>query len=241
MRFTYFILGFITMFSVSAQTELEATEDTALVHINVTDKKGIPEENVKVTVTSEDGKIKKQVVTDISGKFDILLPEGKKYKILARKYGLDFDFDGYVLEIPKEDGPFDVDQTLVLHVKHNVSNLFTLNIHFESGKWELTDKAKAYIDEHVLAMLVEDRAMKIEIAGHTDDVGDDAHNLKLSQQRASSVRDYLFSKGIEHDRVVAKGYGETHPLVPNVSEESRLKNRRIEVKVIKIEEKEVKK
>lgn len=241
MRFTHFIIGFMALVSASAQTELEATEDTALIHFAVTDKKEIPEENVKVTVTSEDGKVKKHVVTDVSGKFDILLPEGKKYKILARKYGIDFDFDGYVLEIPKAEGTFDVDQTLVIHVKHNVTNLFTLNIHFESGKWELTDKAKAYVDDHVLAMLVDDRAMKIEIAGHTDDVGDDAHNMKLSQLRASSVRDYLFSKGIEHDRVVAKGYGETHPLVPNVSDESRLKNRRIEVKVIKIEEKEVKK
>ncbi|HTF81188.1 MAG TPA: OmpA family protein [Cytophagales bacterium] len=236
MRFTYFITAIIVAFTAVAQAELEATEDTALVHFSVADKKGIPEAHVKISVNSLDGKIKRHMTTDVSGKFDMLLPEGKKYKIIARKYGRDFDFDE-ILDIPVMEGTVEVDQNIVIHIKHDVSNLFTLNIHFESGKWELTDQAKAYIDEHVLALLNNDKNMKIEIAGHTDDVGDDVHNMKLSQLRANSVRDYLYSKGVAHDRVTAKGYGETHPLVPNTSSENRLKNRRIEAKVLKLEEK----
>jgi len=72
----------------------------------------------------------------------------------------------------------------------------------------------------------------IEISGHTDDVGDDASNLTLSQQRAESVRNYLIKKGIAANRVVAKGYGETMPVTTGTSDEARQKNRRTEVKIL---------
>lgn len=233
MKFKHLIISLFSIVSAVAQTELEATEDTALVHFTVADKKNIPEAHVKITVSSLDGKVKKHMTTDVSGKFDLLLPEGKKYKIVAKKYGQDFNFDE-IWDIPVMEGTVEVDQNIVIYVKHDVSNIFTLNVHFESGKWDLSDAAKAYIDQHVLSLLTKDKTMKIEIAGHTDDVGDDAHNLKLSQHRANSVRDYLYSKGIEHERVTAKGYGESLPVAPNTSPENRAKNRRIEAKTIKL-------
>jgi outer membrane protein OmpA-like peptidoglycan-associated protein len=74
--------------------------------------------------------------------------------------------------------------------------------------------------------------MKIEIAGHTDNVGEDLINLHLSQKRADAIRGYLLSKGIVEDRVLAKGYGETEPTASNDTQEGRSFNRRIEVKVI---------
>jgi outer membrane protein OmpA-like peptidoglycan-associated protein len=74
--------------------------------------------------------------------------------------------------------------------------------------------------------------LKVEIGGHTDDVGSDAPNQKLSERRAKSVVDWLVKKGIDAGRLAAKGYGEKQPMVPNTSVENRAKNRRIEFKII---------
>ncbi len=74
--------------------------------------------------------------------------------------------------------------------------------------------------------------MKIEIAGHTDSVGSEMYNLRLSEARANAVRDYLIQHGISPDRLIAKGYGESRPIAPNTTREGRAKNRRVEFTVI---------
>ncbi|HLG32226.1 MAG TPA: OmpA family protein [Ignavibacteriaceae bacterium] len=73
----------------------------------------------------------------------------------------------------------------------------------------------------------------VEISGHTDNIGSNEQNMALSQRRADSVRFWLIQKGIEPDRIIAKGYGEDFPRVPNDSRENRSLNRRIEFKRIK--------
>ena len=75
--------------------------------------------------------------------------------------------------------------------------------------------------------------LRIELAAHTDDVGDEDFNLKLSDERAQSAFEYLNKKGIAKNRMVPKGYGELKPAVPNSSDESRAQNRRLELRVIK--------
>jgi outer membrane protein OmpA-like peptidoglycan-associated protein len=70
---------------------------------------------------------------------------------------------------------------------------------------------------------------KFEIAGHTDDVGNDNNNKTLSQNRANSVLEYLVSKGISKANFTAVGYGETKPVAPNSTEEGRQSNRRVEI------------
>jgi outer membrane protein OmpA-like peptidoglycan-associated protein len=76
--------------------------------------------------------------------------------------------------------------------------------------------------------------LKIEIGGHTDDVGGDAVNRKLSQARAQSVLDYMKGKypAIDAARFTVKGYGESRPIVPNVNDASRAQNRRVEFTVL---------
>ncbi len=74
--------------------------------------------------------------------------------------------------------------------------------------------------------------MKIEIQGHTDDLGNDASNLALSQDRAYSVMEYLSEQGLKLNRMKFKGYGETKPKVPNDSDKNRAKNRRTEFKIL---------
>jgi OOP family OmpA-OmpF porin len=74
--------------------------------------------------------------------------------------------------------------------------------------------------------------LKMEIQGHTDDVGDAAHNQELSQARAESVKKYFVDKGVAEDRLVAKGYGPDQPLVAKKTKAARAKNRRVEFKLI---------
>jgi OOP family OmpA-OmpF porin len=75
--------------------------------------------------------------------------------------------------------------------------------------------------------------MEIEIAGHTDDVGSEAYNQKLSENRAQSVATYIIEHGIDTSRLNAVGYGESRPIAFNSDEEGRQKNRRVEFKVLK--------
>jgi outer membrane protein OmpA-like peptidoglycan-associated protein len=71
-------------------------------------------------------------------------------------------------------------------------------------------------------------SITVEIQGHTDSQGDDDFNMKLSQRRAESVRDYLMGRGITPDRMVPKGYGETVPIADNRTATGRGENRRVE-------------
>lgn len=71
--------------------------------------------------------------------------------------------------------------------------------------------------------------VKVEVAGHTDSRSSDAYNMTLSQNRANAVRDYLVGKGIDANRLTAKGYGESQPVADNATEEGRAQNRRVEL------------
>ncbi len=70
--------------------------------------------------------------------------------------------------------------------------------------------------------------MVIEVGGHTDNVGDDAMNMKLSHERAKAVREYLVKAGIVAERIQAKGYGESNPIASNDNDDGRKSNRRTE-------------
>jgi OmpA-OmpF porin, OOP family len=96
------------------------------------------------------------------------------------------------------------------------------------------DKATLQIEstkqlQHVVILLKDNPDLMIEIQGHTDDQGSDDYNLKLSQRRAEAVVTYLGLFDIDSSRLVAKGYGESKPVMPNTTEEGRAKNRRVEL------------
>ncbi len=80
----------------------------------------------------------------------------------------------------------------------------------------------------VAAVLKDYPSIRLEVQGHTDDRGNDAHNLKLSQGRAEAVREYLIGQGIEPHRLTARGYGETDPIESNKKPSGRATNRRVE-------------
>ena len=74
--------------------------------------------------------------------------------------------------------------------------------------------------------------MSVEAQGHTDSQGSDAYNLRLSQQRAESVREYLVSQGVEPGRITARGYGESQPIASNDTADGRATNRRVTLRII---------
>jgi outer membrane protein OmpA-like peptidoglycan-associated protein len=104
-------------------------------------------------------------------------------------------------------------------------------ITFKTKSAEILKPSFKTIDGAV-KVLQEYTELKLEIQGHTDDVGDDAFNLDLSQQRAESVKAYFVSKGIDEGRITAKGYGETNPVDPRKTKAARAKNRRVEFKLV---------
>lgn len=100
-------------------------------------------------------------------------------------------------------------------------------VNFAFNSAELTSKAKARLDEDV-QILLRNKNLKVQVAGHTDSTGTEAYNMGLSQRRAESVRNYLISKGAIAANLTAKGYGESDPVASNATEAGRAENRRVE-------------
>jgi outer membrane protein OmpA-like peptidoglycan-associated protein len=105
------------------------------------------------------------------------------------------------------------------------------NLFFDTGKYNLEKKSKTELNK-LIKFLQQNDGVKMEISGHTDDVGSDRDNQVLSEKRAKAVVDYLSGNGISQNRLVYKGYGESRPVQPNTSEENRQQNRRIEMRVL---------
>ena len=105
------------------------------------------------------------------------------------------------------------------------------NIFFETGKATLSPQSRVEL-EKAIDLMKGNPSMKIEVGGHTDNVGDDAFNMKLSYDRAKSVIEYLVNGGIPVNVLQAKGYGEMNPIATNDTEEGRKSNRRTEFVIL---------
>ncbi len=101
------------------------------------------------------------------------------------------------------------------------------DILYGTDSYELTENSKLIL-QRFADYLRENPTFKISIHGHTDDLGDDAKNLTLSENRAKQVMEYLIANGIEKTRLSSQGFGEKKPKVPNTDQENRAKNRRTE-------------
>jgi outer membrane protein OmpA-like peptidoglycan-associated protein/opacity protein-like surface antigen len=110
--------------------------------------------------------------------------------------------------------------------------LILKGVNFESDKAILLESSKDILDR-VAVSLIEHPNVKVEVAGHCDAQNSDAHNLKLSDARAKTVRDYLIRKGVKAEQLEAKGYGESEPIASNDTAAGRAENRRVELKRIR--------
>jgi outer membrane protein OmpA-like peptidoglycan-associated protein len=109
-------------------------------------------------------------------------------------------------------------------------NYAASNIYFATGKYTLLSKSFKGLDD-VVKVMKDDAQLKLSIEGHTDNVGSDAANQKLSENRAAAVKAYLVKKGVDTGRVVSAGFGETQPVADNKTAAGRQKNRRVELKL----------
>ena len=108
---------------------------------------------------------------------------------------------------------------------------FAADAFFDFDKSVLKPEGKAKLDD--LASKVQGINLEVIVAvGHTDSVGSDAYNQKLSERRAQAVKAYLESKGIDKSRVYTEGKGEKQPVADNKTKEGRAKNRRVEIEVV---------
>lgn len=109
-------------------------------------------------------------------------------------------------------------------------NYAAKNVYFNTGSTKLLSKSYAPLNE-VVKIMNDNTSLKMKIDGHTDNVGSDELNMKLSDGRAAAVKAYLVSKGISADRLESEGFGETSPVADNNTATGRSKNRRVELKV----------
>ncbi|MCS6824904.1 MAG: OmpA family protein [Cytophagaceae bacterium] len=216
---------------VALSQDVQPDENNALFEIYVTDPDKIPEEGAQVFIESEDMSFKNSAITDVDGIAKLLVPEGKKYKFTVKKFGHTFEFNEYV-EVAAKEGAYIIEQNLNIKlIRHYVRNYNLDHMYFDVNKWDIKEESIPTLNK-LVESLNKNKKLVIEIAGHTDNVGKDADNMRLSQRRANAIRDYLISKGISEKRLLAKGYGEKFPLVSNDTEEGRAKNRRTEIRVI---------
>ena len=146
------------------------------------------------------------------------------YKVKAREY---FFTQGVINVTNATDQP-SVNEEIVLTKIEIDRKVNESDILFETNSTTFTLSSKAGL-EAIIDLTSNNENLVIEIAAHTDDVGQEKDNLTLSEKRANAVRDYLISRGVLDQQLIAKGYGEVQPIVPNTSEENRSLNRRVEI------------
>lgn len=108
----------------------------------------------------------------------------------------------------------------------------TMKLLFATSSHEIDPQSFSELDEWA-GFLKSEPDLRIELSGHTDNVGSEEYNLKLSRKRADAVAQYLIGKGIEQSRITVDGYGSTRPYVDNTTAERRSRNRRVDIKFIR--------
>ena len=167
--------------------------------------------------------------TDETGNYFITLPVGKDYTFTVNRKGYLFFSELFPLSKNQPDSTYDKDIPLK-PIELNAS-LVLKNIFFETNSAKLQEISQIEIAT-LLQLMTENPTLKLQINGHTDNVGKPAENFKLSTSRAKAVVDYLVRKGIDIKRLVYKGFGETKPVADNKTETGRAQNRRTEFVVI---------
>ncbi|MFT3925394.1 MAG: OmpA family protein [Myxococcales bacterium] len=218
------------------ESQIKATRTEAALKFTVVDKEKGPIRGIVISLTSPDGIKYYTQETNAEGYAEVLVPVGKKYDLVYLALGR----KDIAATVPVSEEP---NQNVRLTLRYKrweppprpaaAAALpepagFVLNgVTFDSGKASIRPESFAQLDT-VVEYMAHKLSAKIEIAGHTDNVGNPKTNKQLSEKRAQACRDYLVSKGIDGARVTAVGYGDERPIAPNDTDAGRQENRRIE-------------
>lgn len=164
-----------------------------------------------------------------SGEYKIVLPRGATYGYNAEAKGY-FAIHEYVeiastatfkeMEVNLKLVPIEVGQKVVMQ-----------NVFFYQSTAKLIETSYPELD-HIADVLIENPSLRLELAGHTDGIGDPEKNYQLSLERVTVVQTYLISKGVSSKQLTLKAYGGTKPIAPNTTEENKKKNRRVEFTIL---------
>lgn len=219
-QYCFFFL-LLAPFFLSAQSD-------ARIDVTVRNGKGNPSAGDKIYFV---GQISHRSISGISnqdGQFRVLLPQGEVYDIRIQSIGEETDYN--TIEIPTL-GAGQQFENMSIEITCEPATDYTLkSLQFETGKALILSSSFPMLNE-LADLLLRKPNLKIGVFGHTDSEGDDVSNLKLSQQRADAVKDYLVKKGVPGDRIKALGCGEYKPIADNKTEKGRAANRRTEVRV----------
>lgn len=137
--------------------------------------------------------------------------------------------EGYDMVIAEKEAMNQDIEANEMFDKLNSGDALTLYINFETGRSAIKSESQNIIDE-LHKMLTGNPTLKIVVEGHTDNVGNAASNKILSEQRATSVKTALVSKGISGDRIQTAGFGQDKPIADNTTDDGKAKNRRVEIR-----------
>lgn len=208
-----------------ADIELSPAKTTLIIDVEA----GEGNDSVLVNVKNLSRNENKTVIAkrDENGNLIVELREGDSYEIDVAKKGYTFSSTKVNATKSKKAQKLNVKLDLLTKDTKMTFN----NISFETNSAEITTSSTTEL-ARLIEFLKLNNDVRIELSAHTDDIGSDSYNLRLSDKRAQSVAKYLIDNGVPTSQLIAKGYGESQPLVPNTSDENRAQNRRVEVKII---------
>jgi outer membrane protein OmpA-like peptidoglycan-associated protein len=172
-------------------------------------------------------------LTSDSGEGSYLIPLP-----VNRDYALNVSYPGYLFhsENFSFSGIHEITDPFLKNVALNPiqtgEKIILRNIFFDFDEWEIKNESLVEL-EKIALFLKQNSSLKVEISGHTDNIGTDEYNKTLSQRRAEAVVLYLIDNGIDAHRLVSKGYGDDEPVATNDTVEGRAQNRRTEMKIIR--------
>ena len=223
---------FINASSAQSNTQLQNASQPkdAPVDVSISDfKKNLLAHEI-VVFRSQITQKEYQGMSQDNGKFSLRLPAGDKYEIFILGFKDSISYN--VLTIPALAANATYKNPFVVDIQFQPAKTFVLDdVNFETGKADLKIESFPVLDE-LVALLIRKDDERIEIGGHTDNVGKPAANILLSMERAKSVMAYIITKGIEANRLTAKGYGSLVPVVSNATAQGKAMNRRTEVKIL---------
>ena len=186
------------------------------------------EADIEIVDVSKNELVFESKSNSATGKFLLSLPSGKNYGITVKKEGYLFHSENFNLPDLSEFNMVNKDVEL-----KNItvgSKIALRNVFFATGSAEVTADSYNELDR-LIKLLNDVPDLKIELSGHTDNVGSESVNLKLSDDRANAVMNYLVKKGIAQSRLMAKGYGSSQPIASNNTNDGRQENRRTEFEI----------